>query len=103
MIISWQLKSVLLEVDVAEARTIPAKHVFLDVVGFTRNRSVEAQTEIVGYLNSFVANCLEQYHIPEDKRILLPTGDGLCIAIMNIEDPYDIHIQLALSILKTLH
>lgn len=82
---------------------MPAKHIFLDVVGFTRARSVEAQTDIVGYLNSLVSGCLEQHDIPEDQRILLPTGDGLCIALLNIEDPYDIHIQIALDILERLH
>ncbi len=86
-----------------EARTTPAKHIFLDVVGFTRARSVEAQTDIVGYLNSIVSGCLGQHDIPVDQRILLPTGDGLCIVLLNIEDPYDIHIQLALSILDKLH
>lgn len=40
---------------------MPAKHIFLDVVGFTRARSVEAQTDIVGYLNSLVSGCLEQH------------------------------------------
>ena len=77
-----------------EAKTTPAKHIFLDIVGYTRNRSVEAQTDIVGLLNSFVGKCLKQHQIPEDRRILLPTGDGLCIALLNLEDPYDIHIKL---------
>lgn len=86
-----------------EVKTTPAKYIFLDVVGFTNNRSVEAQADVVGYLNSLVSERLSPRSIPKDKRILLPTGDGICIALLNIEDPYDIHIQIALDILKSLH
>lgn len=86
----------------AEAATTPAKYIFLDVVGFTRNRSVEAQSDIVELLNSLVSSCLSEYDLSEDKRILLPTGDGLCVALLNIEDPYDIHILLALDVLEAL-
>jgi class 3 adenylate cyclase len=85
-----------------EADTTPAKYVFLDVVGFTNRRSVEAQADIVGILNSIVSSCLTKHGIPDNERILLPTGDGICIALLNIENPYDIHIQLALSILEIL-
>jgi hypothetical protein len=52
-----------------EARTTPAKHVFLDVVGFTRNRSVEAQTDIVRYLNSFVRDSLRRYPSSSVSRL----------------------------------
>lgn len=87
----------------SEVKTTPAKYIFLDVVGFTNNRSVEAQADIVGYLNSLVSERLRQRRVPEDKRILLPTGDGICIALLNIEDPYDIHVQIGLDILAALH
>lgn len=86
-----------------EANTTPAKYIFLDVVGFTNNRSVEAQEDIIGILNSLVSRCLDEYSLLEDKRILLPTGDGLCIALLNLETPYDVHIGLALDILRELH
>jgi class 3 adenylate cyclase len=86
-----------------KARTTPAKHIFLDVVGFTHNRSVEAQADIVGLLNKYISGCLEQNKVSQDKRILIPTGDGLCISLLNFEDPCDIHVRLALSILKVLY
>lgn len=86
-----------------EVRTTPAKYIFLDVVGFTNNRSVEAQSEIVGILNGLVNDCLKEQNVSNRKRILLPTGDGICIALLNIESPYDIHVQIALSILRKLH
>jgi hypothetical protein len=86
-----------------EARTTPAKYIFLDVVGFTNQRSVEAQTDIVEVLNSVVRRSLKEQDVSNDKYILLPTGDGICIALLNIEDPYDVHIQLALRILRACY
>ena len=87
----------------AEVSTIPAKYIFLDVVEFTKDRSVEAQVEIVGILNEIVRTCLKQHIISNRRRILLPTGDGLCIALLDVKDPYDIHIRIAISILGNLH
>lgn len=85
-----------------EARTTPTKSIFLDVVGFTNDRSVEAQVDIVGTLNRLVKESLDHHNITRPKRILLPTGDGLCIVLLDVKDPYDIHIRIALSILGSL-
>lgn len=87
----------------SEAQTIPAKYIYLDVVGFTHNRSVEAQTDIVKSLNRIVDASVEENDIEGDKLIYLPTGDGICICLLNVEVRYDIHIQLALSIIKKIH
>jgi hypothetical protein len=84
----------------SEAQTIPAKYVFMDVVGFSRDRSVEAQSYIVEALNRIVLLSLSKNQIPDEKRLLLPTGDGICIALLNIVEPYDIHVQLAITIIK---
>ena len=43
-----------MDVSARAATTIPAKHIVLDVVEFTHNRSVEAQTDIVHALNAIV-------------------------------------------------
>jgi class 3 adenylate cyclase len=83
----------------AEAVTKAAKYVFLDVLGFTQNRSVEAQTDIIGVLNSVVLDALSKHKIKDDERILLPTGDGICLALLGAENPYDIHIRIALSLI----
>lgn len=88
-----------------EVRTVFAKYIFLDVVQFTNNRSVEAQSFIVEKLNRIVHDALTQYGIgtSTDDRILLPTGDGMCISILGPALPYDIHMQVALTILELLH
>lgn len=86
----------------AETNIVDVKYIFLDVVGFTRGRSVEAQADIVETLNEIVGSLLHEFDLPSDERILLPTGDGICIAILK-RDLYDLHIRFALNILEKLY
>lgn len=86
-----------------EPEALPIKYIFLDVVGFTKGRSIEAQSNVVETLNNIVHTILKDRGISENDRILLPTGDGICIALINIVSPYDIHLLIALDILKMLH
>jgi hypothetical protein len=76
------------------------KYIFLDVVGFTHQRSVEAQSEIVGTLNAIVDAASAR--VDRKDLIRLPTGDGMCICLLNVEDPYDIHMQVALGIVERI-
>lgn len=85
-----------------ESRTAPAKYVFLDIVGYTNNRTVEAQSDLISKVNNVVTTALTNFEINSDQIILLPTGDGICIALIAIMEPYDIHIQLALMILSLI-
>ena len=87
----------------SEAKTVPAKYIFLDVVGFTQERSVEAQTDIVHTLNAIVSAAIEELEVPKDQLIFLPTGDGLCVAFLNVENPFDVHLLGALRIIKGVH
>jgi class 3 adenylate cyclase len=80
----------------------PAKYIFLDVVGFTHNRSVEAQSDIVNALNGIVRDSVSAHDIPKDRIIYIPTGDGICVALLNVESPFDIHMRIALSILDRI-
>jgi hypothetical protein len=57
---------------------VAAKYVFLDIVGFTRNRTVEAQADIVKQLNAIVIEAVKESGSPRDKFIFIPTGDGIC-------------------------
>lgn len=83
---------------------VAAKYIFLDVVGFTRHdRKVEAQADIVKQLNEIVSETIKEKAVLENKRIFIPTGDGMCIALLGVENPADIHIQIALSILDRLN
>src|SRR2546427_3948308 len=95
-----------MDVSARAATTIPAKHIVLDVVEFTHNRSVEAQTDIVHALNAIVKSSVQCENIPQEKILFLPTGDGLGIVLLSVESPkypYDTHIQIALRIISGIH
>ncbi len=84
----------------SEAKTVPAKYIFLDIVGYTRNRSVEAQSDIVGALNNLVKQTIEAQKLKDDDVIYIPTGDGMCIALLGVTEPVDVHMQIALNLLS---
>jgi len=83
-------------------KAVYAKYIFLDVVQYTHNRSVEAQCEIISSLNAIVKESSKENRISSDDLIYLPTGDGLCIVLLNLINPVDIHLNFALSILKRI-
>jgi class 3 adenylate cyclase len=86
----------------AEAEPVPVKYVFVDVVSYSQGRSVEAQTEIIETLNGLVARATSDVAAVGATRIFLPTGDGICVVLINVEAPYDVHLQLALDLLDRL-
>lgn len=87
----------------SEATTVHAKYIFIDIVDFTKNRSVEAQADIVGALNNVVASSVAQVNLPNDSLIFIPTGDGICIVLLNVESPYDAHVLIALRIVEGIN
>ena len=52
-------------------------------------------------MNKIVNDTISHYSIPKEQLIVLPTGDGLCIALIEFRD-YDIHLLLGLGILERL-
>lgn len=85
-----------------EVKTIDAKHLFIDIVNYTYNRSVEAQTELIKILNGIVNETIDSIKLDRDNVLFIPTGDGMCITLINILNPYDIHIQIGLILLEKL-
>lgn len=85
-----------------KTNTIDAKHIFIDIVSYTHNRSVEAQTDLIEYLNEIVKTTLKEKQIKSHQRIFIPTGDGMCISLIKVIEPYDIHLEIALSILEKI-
>lgn len=82
---------------------LPMKHIYIDVVGYTSNRSVEAQVNIIAKLNELVRLTTKDMGIENDKILYIPTGDGMCISLINIEIPYDIHVLYALKLLDKIN
>ncbi len=86
------------------------KYVFCDVVGYSRNRTAEAQIDIIDRLNEAVTRAVNAW-VSEQIRtgvfeplqtlevIYIPTGDGICVAIVDREASYDAHIRIALGLL----
>jgi hypothetical protein len=86
---------------------VTVHYIFLDIAHFTRSdRCIEDQAEIVSALNNAVNMGIIDCSIDENHRLFIPTGDGMCIALLNIDTDskysYDIFLQLALNILKSI-
>ena len=89
--------------DELTAKTVRAKYVFLDIVGYSRNRSVEAQTYIINAMNEIAKTAIQIHRIPRRKYIPLSTGDGLCIALLDIDIPYDVHLEMSRTIVFNIN
>lgn len=87
----------------SEINTVNAKHIFIDIVNYTHNRSVEAQVDVIVTLNEIVKLSIEQYDIPEENIIFIPTGDGMCISLIDLHKPYDIHLKFSITLLEKLN
>ena len=85
-----------------EALTKNVKYVFLDVEKYSQMRSVEAQVEIIKILNRIVKETVNSHIKKKEDVIYLPTGDGICIALLNPTLAYDVHLLISLDILAKI-
>ena len=86
----------------APVETVNAKYVFLDVVGYSRGRTIEAQSHIIEVLNAAIKDAVTASEIPKEQVLLLPTGDGVGIVCVDVTRPYDVDVRLALDILARI-
>src|SRR5258706_6223305 len=86
------------EILMPETGPFRTRYVFIDVVRFS-TRTVEARTDIVTAINSIVRAAINAANVLGDDVIFLPTGDGLCIALVSAILPYDGHLRIALDII----
>jgi len=84
-----------------EIKTSRVKYIYLDVVGFTHNRTVETQIKIIAALNDIVRGCLTDL-FPEIDVIYIPVGDGICICLLDSKEAYDDHITIAEEIIRRI-
>ena len=85
----------------SQSNTALVKYIYLDVVGFTYQRPVEAQTEIITILNDIVRQATSAL-VSEGQVIYIPVGDGICIALISSTHNYDIHIRIAEEIIRRI-
>src|SRR5712692_2645694 len=83
------------------SETSNVKYVCVDVVGFTKNRSVEAQSDVVGLLNGVITRALKSCQLEPENVILIPTGDGVVVAIIDCKE-WDVDVRLSVAILEQL-
>lgn len=81
------------------------KHVFIDIVQFTLGRTTDLQAEVIEVFKKLIQQALTSHGLKaRNTSIKLPTGDGVCISI--IDRPaldYDIHVKFALTLLRLLN
>src|SRR6185503_5565984 len=68
---------------------------FIDIVGLSDpSLSVKRQMEKIAVLNNLVRSCSAFKSVSKDKKIVLPTGDGMAIGfLLNAELPLQLSIQ----------
>ncbi len=69
---------------------------FIDIVSLSDpSLSVKKQMEKIAVLNKMIGSCDAYRRSPKDKKIILPTGDGMAIGfLLNPELPFQLCIQL---------
>jgi hypothetical protein len=75
---------------------VNANFFFIDIVGLSDPLlSVEKQIGKIEDLNALIGSCDVYSRVPKDKKIVLPTGDGMAIGfLINPEHPLQLSIQL---------
>jgi KaiC/GvpD/RAD55 family RecA-like ATPase len=73
-----------------------ANFFFIDIVGLSNPLlSVENQIKKIEDLNMLIRSCDAYNKVPKDKKIVLPTGDGMAIGfLLNPELPLQLSMQL---------
>jgi KaiC/GvpD/RAD55 family RecA-like ATPase len=75
---------------------VNANFFFIDIVGLSNPLlSVEKQIAKIEDLNALIGSCEAYSKVPKDKKIVLPTGDGMAIGfLINPELPFRLSMQL---------
>lgn len=73
-----------------------ANFFFIDIVGLSNPLlSVERQIGKIEELNALIGSCDAYSKVPKDKKIVIPTGDGMAVGFfLNPELPLQLSIQL---------
>ena len=86
-----------------EVRTAQIRCVYIDIVHFSRGRSIESQTAIMGRLAMVVRTTLRALAVEDGGLLIIPTGDGVCLCLIDQIEPFDQDIRIALMVLEQLH
>jgi KaiC/GvpD/RAD55 family RecA-like ATPase len=69
---------------------------FIDIVSLSDpSLSVKKQIEKIGILNKIIGSCESYFRTPRDRKIVLPTGDGMAIGfLLSPESPLQLSIEV---------
>jgi len=84
-------------------RIAMVRYVYIDIVHFSVGRTIEAQTWIIQSLSRIVRLAIASMDVDAGQVLCLPTGDGVCVCLIDLADPFDLDIRIALSVLEQLY
>ena len=84
-------------------RVALVRYVCIDIVNFSVGRTIEAQTWMIQSLNRVVRLAIASMEVDAGRVLCLPTGDGVCVCLIDLADPFDLDIRIALSVLEQLY
>lgn len=87
----------------AANQTVLVRYIFVDIVGFTQGRSVESQVRILEVLNRSVRQSVAAVEVDQSQIIYLPTGDGVCICLIDPTAPPDCDVRIAIMLMEIVH
>lgn len=80
-----------------------ATYIFLDIVGFTRpDRTVQTRLRIIELLSSMVKESVAKYISNGTEKLYIPTGDGICIVLLDVDRHPELPLLIALQILSEI-
>lgn len=89
--------------DSGLVRPALVRYVYIDIVDFSLDRSIEAQSDMLECLGRLVLQAITEQIPLGDQVLLLPTGDGICVCLVNLIHPFDLDLQIALAVLERLY
>ncbi len=88
---------------ITAGRIALVRYIYVDIVKFTLDRSVEAQVAIMESLSRCVRQTLAAFELEGDRVVYLPTGDGVCICLIDQCEPYDLDVRVAVMLLESVY
>ena len=88
---------------ITAGRIALVRYIYVDIVKFTLDCSVEAQVAIMESLSRCVRQTLAAFELGGDQVVYLPTGDGVCICLIDQREPYDLDIRIAVMLLESVY
>ena len=88
---------------ITAGRIALVRYIYVDIVKFTLDRSVEAQVAIMESLSRCVRQSMAAFELEADRMVYLPTGDGVCICLIDQSEPSDLDVRVAVMLIESVY